>query len=71
MVRVCGALSVLSAKAMQKEPSAKMLKVVVVPCNSNQFAIVFSLNHGVSDGHTYYKIYSMLGGGTVEILNAE
>ena len=56
---------------MQKEPSAKMLKVVVVPCNSNQFAIVFSLNHGVSDGHTYYKIYSMLGGGTVEILNAE
>ncbi|CAE8607428.1 unnamed protein product [Polarella glacialis] len=37
-----------------------LLKVAVVTISSEEFALVFSMNHAVADGHTAYTIYAGL-----------
>jgi len=40
-----------------------LFKVAVVPieAETGAFALVVSMNHTLGDGHTYYKLYNMLG----------
>lgn len=38
-------------------------KLVVIPTSDQEVAIIFSMSHYTVDGHTYYKILSMLGSG--------
>lgn len=47
-------------------------KFTLVPCDENGFALVVSISHVVSDGHSYYKILGQLTtSGTVERLNVD
>lgn len=44
--------------------------MVVLPCKTNPstyFAVIVSISHQVADGHTYYKIHSMLCHNVAEI----
>lgn len=37
-----------------------LFRVTLINITLTKFAIVFSLNHVIGDGHTFYKLYSML-----------
>jgi len=44
-------------------PGQRLFRVSVVPCSNNSnahFAVIVALSHIIADGHTYYKILSML-----------
>jgi hypothetical protein len=48
---------------VQNGPSQFLWKVTIVPCSvapRQFFAVVHSMSHVVSDGHTYYNIHNML-----------
>jgi hypothetical protein len=48
---------------MKNGPTRKLFQVTLVPCRSNpktHFALIVALSHIVGDGHTYYKLMSML-----------
>lgn len=45
----------------KNEPLAK---VVILPKEGTKFYLLFSLSHCVGDGHTYYRLFSMLVGAT-------
>ncbi len=60
-------LSSLVAKEAQVPPGTKCIKkalpvakFTLTPCTTKGFALVASISHSVVDGHTYYKILSML-----------
>lgn len=60
------------AKAANK-PEA-LLALSVVPDSvkpTENFAVIFSVSHVIADGHTYYKLLSMLSGGAVEAMAVE
>ncbi|KAL3936052.1 MAG: hypothetical protein SGBAC_008549 [Bacillariaceae sp.] len=51
----------------------RVLKVSLFPINGNkEFAFVFSISHLMADGHTYYKVLSMLAdGSTIDSLQVQ
>lgn len=51
---------------LQNGPTEPLFQVTVVPCRNSpktHFAVLVALSHIVGDGHTYYKLMSMLCGG--------
>ena len=48
---------------MKNGPTESLFQVTLVPCRSNpktHFALIVALSHIIADGHTYYKLMSML-----------
>ena len=50
----------LSNKDKMMKSGAPITKVVVMPTTDQEVAILFSMSHYCVDGHTYYKLLSML-----------
>lgn len=48
-----------------------LFRLAVVPADPGHFALVVSMHHAIGDGHTFYKIYGMLGGNPVCALKSE
>ena len=47
----------IEAETGAVDQSLPLQKTITLPC----FALVVSMNHTLGDGHTYYKLYNMLG----------
>jgi hypothetical protein len=55
---------------VQNGPTQFLWKVTIVPCSVSPhqfFAVIHSMSHIVSDGHTYYKIHNMLFANNSEV----
>lgn len=63
-----------AAQGSINDPNAPQFKVSVIPDSNapgERFALVVSINRVIGDGHTFYKLYNMLGNdAVVEALDA-
>merc|ERR1712232_1157937 len=60
LVKICAALECKTGNdCLDKEE--QLLRLTVFQSGPGMHALVYSMNHVLGDGHTYYKIYEMLG----------